>query len=120
MLTLFLGDNLASDELYSLEMMDGEERAKWKIVPAVGPTPGSRHGHSMVFSNPHVLLFGGCIGKKLVSDVWCLSIDKTPKSWIKLDCGQNIPAERAYHTAALCQTGSASGVMVCFGGRDGD
>jgi len=27
---------------------------------------------------------------------------------------------RVYHSAALCQTGSATGMMVCFGGRTTD
>lgn len=31
-----------------------------------------------------------------------------------------MPATRVYHSAALCQTGSATGMMVCFGGRTAD
>jgi len=27
---------------------------------------------------------------------------------------------RVYHSAALCTTGSANGMMVAFGGRTGD
>ena len=52
--------------------------------------------------------------------MWCLSVEKAPFSWIKLDCGKESPPVRAYHSAALCQTGSATGMMVVFGGRTMD
>ena len=55
-----------------------------------------------------------------MNDVWCLSVEKAPFSWIKLDCGRENPPVRVYHSAALCSTGSATGMMVCFGGRTAD
>jgi protein phosphatase len=90
------------------------------IVPVVGSTPGRRYGHSIIFSKPHLLVFGGNTGNEPVNDVWCLSVERAPFSWNKLDCGKENPAVRVYHSAALCQTGAATGMMVVFGGRTGD
>jgi len=114
------GGSLASDDLYLLDMRNGEDQAQWMIVPVVGSTPGRRYGHSIIFSKPHLLVFGGNTGQEAVSDVWCLSVEKAPFSWIKLDCGRESPQVRVYHSAALCATGSATGMMVCFGGRTTD
>lgn len=114
------GGSLASDDLYLLDMRNGEDMAQWMIVPVVGSTPGRRYGHSIIFSKPHLLVFGGNTGQEPVNDVWCLSVERAPFSWIKLDCGKENPAVRVYHSAALCQNGSATGMMVCFGGRTQD
>ena len=43
------GGSFASDDLYLLDMRNGEDEANWMIVPTVGGTPGRRYGHSMVF-----------------------------------------------------------------------
>ena len=94
--------------------------AQWMIVPVVGSTPGRRYGHTIIFSKPHLLVYGGNTGAEPVNDVWCLSVERAPFSWSKLDCGREQPSPRVYHSAALCQTGSATGMMVCFGGRTTD
>lgn len=83
-----LGGSLASDDLYLLDMRNGEELAQWMIVPVVGSTPGRRYGHSIIFSKPHLLVFGGNTGAEPVNDVWCLSVERAPFSWNKLDCGR--------------------------------
>jgi len=59
---LYIGGSLASDDLYLLDMRNGEEMAQWMIVPVVGSTPGRRYGHTIVFSKPHLLVFGGNTG----------------------------------------------------------
>ena len=51
------------------------------IVPVVGKTPGRRYGHSIVFSKPFLIVFGGNTGTEPVNDVWCLNVDKAPFSW---------------------------------------
>jgi protein phosphatase len=111
------GGSMASDDLYLLDMRNGENNAQWMIVPVVGSTPGRRYGHTIVFSKPYLLVFGGNTGAEPVNDVWCLSVEKAPFSWIKLDCGKDQPPPRVYHSSALCMTGSATGMMVSFGGR---
>ncbi len=90
------------------------------IVPVVGNTPGRRYGHTIVFSKPYLLTFGGNTGTEAVNDVWCLNVDKAPFSWTKLETPGDSPCVRVYHSAALCQTGSATGMMVIFGGRTSD
>lgn len=55
-----------------------------------------------------------------MNDSWCLNIDKQPFFWSKLDCKGDIPAPRVYHSADVCQSGAASGMIVIFGGRRGD
>lgn len=90
------------------------------IVPVVGTTPGRRYGHTIVYSKPFLIVFGGNTGTEATNDVWCLSVDKAPFSWSKLNCGKEMPPARVYHAASLCYTGSARGMMVCFGGRTND
>ena len=91
------------------------------IVPVVGKTPGRRYGHTIVFSKPYLLVFGGNTGTEPVNDVWCLNVDKAPFSWQGLELNNaEQPAVRAYHSSALCTTGSATGMMVTFGGRTAD
>jgi protein phosphatase len=90
------------------------------IVPVVGKTPGRRYGHSLVFFKPYLLVFGGNTGTEPVNDTWCLNVDKAPFSWSKLETESVSPCVRVYHSAGLCTSGSASGMMVVFGGRTAD
>lgn len=116
-----LGGSLASDDLYLLDLRNGEAAAQWMIVPVVGKTPGRRYGHTIVFSKPFLLVFGGNTGTEPVNDVWCLNVDKAPFSWQALEIvSTDLPPVRAYHSSALCTTGSATGMMVTFGGRTAD
>lgn len=62
LLNINIGGSLASDDLYLLDMRNGEELAQWMIVPVVGSTPGRRYGHTIIFSKPHLLVFGGNTG----------------------------------------------------------
>lgn len=111
------GGSLASDDLYLFDLRNGDSAAQWMIVPVVGQTPGRRYGHTIVFQKPHLLVFAGNTGTEPVNDIWCLNVDKAPFSWSKLEITGDQPAVRAYHSAALCQTGAATGMMVIFGGR---
>jgi protein phosphatase len=40
--------------------------------------------------------------------------------WTKVTAEGEAPAPRVYHSASICRTGSASGMMVVFGGRTTD
>jgi len=90
------------------------------IVPVVGWTPGWWYGHTIIFSKPFLLVFGGNTGTEPVNDVWCLNVDKAPFSWASLETTGELPIVWVYHSAALCSTGSATGMMVIFGGWTGD
>lgn len=93
--------------------------AKWSEVKTVGDTPHRRYGHTITFSSPYLLLFGGIIGTEVANDSWCLNIDKEPFKWQELKCKGEVPAPRVYHSAAACQSGGATGMVVIFGGRSG-
>jgi len=48
-------------------------------------------------------------------------VDKAPFSWAELEVtSTERPCVRVYHSAALCSQGSATGMMVTFGGRTTD
>eukprot|EP00825_Cyclidium_porcatum_P025700 TRINITY_DN2786_c0_g1_i1.p1 TRINITY_DN2786_c0_g1~~TRINITY_DN2786_c0_g1_i1.p1 ORF type:complete len:703 (+),score=70.10 TRINITY_DN2786_c0_g1_i1:335-2443(+) len=74
----------------------------------------------MVYSRPFLLVFGGNTGTVAVNDVWILNIEKSPHQWIRNICESESPCIRVYHSAGLCQSGSANGMMVVFGGRTSD
>jgi len=117
---IFKGGSLASDDLYLLDLKEGDDKAVWSIVPVVGPTPGRRYGHTLTYAKPFLVVFGGNTGSEPVNDFWCLNVEKSPFSWQKFDCKSEIPCARVYHSAALCQYGTAMGMIVVFGGRSSD
>ena len=53
---------MAADDLYFLNLRNGEENCQWIVVPIVGASPGRRYGHSLVYSKPYLLVFGGNTG----------------------------------------------------------
>lgn len=55
-----------------------------------------------------------------MNDVWSLNVEKGPFYWTRLECEGDSPVVRVYHSAALCTTGAANGMMVVFGGRTSD
>ncbi len=118
--TARLGGSLASDDLFLLDLKNGEEAAQWVVVPVVGSTPGRRYGHTLVYSKPNLVVFGGNNGTETVNDAWTLNIEKSPFNWTKLEALGTPPPARVYHSAALCTCGSAAGMIVVFGGRAAD
>ena len=118
------GGGLADDNLYVFEVKEdtggSSSSFTWMIVPVIGTTPGRRYGHTMVFIKPFLLVQGGNTGTEPVNDVWSLNLEKSPYSWSKLECSSELPCVRVYHSAAICSSGSANGMMVIFGGRTSD
>ena len=55
-----------------------------------------------------------------MNDTWTLDLEKAPFGWKKIDCTGDLPMARVYHSAALCNSGAANGMMVIFGGRTAD
>ena len=74
----------------------------------------------MVYIKPYILVFGGNTGTEPVNDVWALNLEKAPYNWMRLECGNEVPPVRVYHSASNCSTGAANGMMVIFGGRTSD
>ncbi len=108
---------LAPDELYLLDLKNGEQNAEWIVVPVKGQTPGRRYGHTLVFLKPYLILFGGNYGNEAVNDVWIFNSEAQPLQWQKLEISGELPPTRVYHTAAVCNYGFANGMMVIYGGR---
>ena len=108
---------LAPDELYLLDLKNGESNAEWIVVPVKGTTPGRRYGHTLVFLKPYLILFGGNYGNEAVNDVWIFNSESQPLQWQKLEINGEIPPTRVYHSSAVCNYGFANGMMVTFGGR---
>ena len=98
-------------------MRKGEQSAFWNVVPVVGTTPGRRYGHTLTYSKPYLVTYGGNTGTEAVNDFWCLNVENNPFAWQKLEAHSEQPGVRVYHSAALCTSGSATGMIVVFGGR---
>lgn len=115
-----VGGEFASDELFLFNMSKGDAGAFWVKIDTEGPTPGRRYGHSLSYTKPCIVLFGGYYMNEPANDTWVLSIEKMPFMWEKLEWEENMPGPRVYHTAAVCTCGKASGMIVVFGGRGTD
>ena len=50
-------------------MKNGEDNAVWNIVPVVGPTPGKRYGHTLTYTKPFLIVFGGNTGLIIINEV---------------------------------------------------
>lgn len=55
-----------------------------------------------------------------MNDFWCLNVEKSPFTWFRFETKSEMPSPRVYHSAALCQTGTATGMIVVYGGRGAD
>ena len=45
---------MAPDELYLLDLKNGDHQAEWILVQVKGNTPGRRYGHSLVYYKPYL------------------------------------------------------------------
>ena len=112
-----IGGEFASDELFLLSIAKGETNAHWMLINTDGPTPGGRYGHSICYMKPNIVLFGGYSMNEPTNDTWVLSIEEMPFKWHKVETKMEVPVPRVYHTASLCTSGKAAGMIVIFGGR---
>ncbi|EGR31094.1 ser thr protein phosphatase family protein, putative [Ichthyophthirius multifiliis] len=112
------GGGMADDNLYLLDF--SQEKETWVIIPVYGTTPGRRYGHTISFVKPYLVVFGGNTGSESVNDSWVLNIEKAPYNWQKLEISSENPIMRVYHSAGVCSSGAANGMMVIFGGRTQD
>lgn len=75
------GGSLASDDLFLLDMRGAEDTGNWTVVPVVSKTPGRRYGHTITYTKPYLVVFGGNTGQEPVNDCWFLNVEKSPFSW---------------------------------------
>eukprot|EP00927_Polykrikos_kofoidii_P077039 TRINITY_DN7402_c0_g1_i7.p1 TRINITY_DN7402_c0_g1~~TRINITY_DN7402_c0_g1_i7.p1 ORF type:complete len:854 (+),score=114.66 TRINITY_DN7402_c0_g1_i7:108-2669(+) len=115
------GGSLSSDELFLLDIRH-EDMAQWMAVPVLGPTPGRRYGHTMIFNKPLLIVFGGNNGQAAECDIWVLDVERSPFTWNEVNglMHMRAPLPRVYHSAQVCREGPAAGMMVVFGGRTPD
>ena len=76
--SLIIDGVFVSDELFLLNMYKGEDKAAWVSIKTKGPTPGQRYGHSISFSKPYIVVFGGSSSSGVLNDLWFLSVPNMP------------------------------------------
>lgn len=112
-----LGGGFASDKLFLFNLDKDEDKGDWIAVNIDGPTPGKRYGHTLTFLKPYVIVFGGLTGTEATNDTWVLSTTEIPFKWEKVALEKDAPEPRLYHSASVCNSGTAKGMIVIFGGR---
>jgi len=112
------GRSLAADDIFLLDIR--EQEGSWGVLSVVGQTPGRRYGHTLSFLRPHLVLFGGNTGNEPANDTWFVNIERTPLQWQRVDVTGDLPPPRVYHAAAVCVSGTATGMLIVFGGRTTD
>ena len=112
---------LADDKLWVLHLSDKNE-GLWDEIKTEGQTPGQRYGHSLCYSDPYFILFGGNSNPELSNDIWIININNTQCQWEKIIFENNskMPCERLYHTCGICPKGNCGGMIIIFGGRDSE
>lgn len=114
----FVGGNLAQETLYFALIKDKEREVEWKEPLVKGPKPGKRYGHSLNYSKPYLILFGGSTGSVSLNETWILDLSAGSLQWTKLEIADPWPCERVYHSADVCNSGLASGMLIINGGRN--
>ena len=112
--------NLVDNDLYLLKLSSNETNGKWVKVPIKGERPNSRYGHQMIFFKPFILLIGGNIGNEPCKEVWCLSIERQPFFWSKINFEGNQPQARVYHAVSLWKGSERGDMILMFGGRNSE
>lgn len=119
---MYIDGQLASDELYYLDLNKGDDDANWTALSTTGTGPGQRYGHTLCCIYPHIIVFGGNTGSAPSNEVYIINIKNESNNifvWQKLDIpSNNSPIARVYHAASVCTKGHASGMMIIFGGRN--
>jgi protein phosphatase len=108
---------LVADELYLLDVDITTGKGCWSIVPVNGQSPGRRSGHTLTYTEPFLVLFGGTIGSAMLNDTWILDTIKSVYFWQKIEGIKALPSPRAGHTATLVTYGKSRGIIAIFGGR---
>ena len=79
---------LADDKLWMLHLSE-ENEGIWSEIRTIGPNPGPRYGHSLIFLNPYFVLFGGNFNPNLTNEVWIINTKNTPCQWEKPNIENN-------------------------------
>lgn len=113
-----VGGSITKEQLYKVRVEGAA--AVWTEVTTTGARPGPRYGHSLVFAKPALVLLGGSTGTEALNDVWLLGVRQKAFAWTRLEPPGAGPSPRVYHFAQLCGFGGAAGMVIVYGGRDGE
>jgi Galactose oxidase, central domain len=106
-------DATGEPEILSDPMLFDVDVQLWYQPKFNGPSPRPRGGHSAsVLTGDHVVLFGGCNGRKWLNDINVL--DASTWTWSRPRVQGTTPAARSYHSAVVIGGDS----IVIFGGND--
>lgn len=127
----------SSNELYRLNISN---EPSWSILTCKDVKPSRRYGHTLIYSKPIIILFGGIVkdNNKLTNEIWTLNVEGLLQTsdgkndldknitenkyyvWrlLNFEIGRSIPRPRIYHTCGICKMGKAKGMITVFGGRD--
>jgi hypothetical protein len=127
-----LNGMLAPDDLFILDLSNGENNSRWIKMKINGDSPGKRYGHTMIYYRPYLIIFGGNLGNRLTNEVYITQVEekisnneskdfiwglKDHLNWVLLETKGNVPCPRMYHACALCRYGGAQNMVILFGGR---
>ena len=115
MMVIFGGWHPASSSALSdLHAWDCNTRSWSGPMDTIGPAPSPRWGHSAVCYGDRMVVFGGCNGTDMFSDLYLLDLSQSPSVWVGITHNTGLsPGPTAGHTACLC--GDA---MLVFGGSE--
>ncbi len=99
-------ENIAAPMLLETDLM------LWYAPSTYGKAPSGRAGHSATFINGCVVIFGGCVNRKWLNEVFVLDLSRW--HWSEPRTLGVAPAFRSYHTAT-----PMGKKIVFFGGNNG-
>lgn len=82
MIKLFLDDKYTDNKLWLFDIIDNA--ASWAVVNVENESPCQRHGHAMVFSANHIMLYGGTLKNEPLNDLWVLPTYRFKQQWEKI------------------------------------
>ena len=100
------------------EMVDVVESRQWHAVEAEGHPPPPRYSHTAVVWGSKMWVFGGERSSYAFNDLW--SFDFEESEWAHVvPKGEELPAPRYDHSAAVVVNGEGMPCMMVYGGRNG-
>jgi protein phosphatase len=101
------GGGLSTSDIFCLKLSEDGNCIWSRLEVALGPSPGRRYGHVMLYQKPFLVIFGGNTGSECVNDVWVMNLDKPVKTWLAVAVTrpEASPCARVYHSADVCVQG---------------
>ncbi|KAF8819669.1 hypothetical protein IE077_004151 [Cardiosporidium cionae] len=115
---------LCTDELYLLCLSCDENQLQWVKLSCKGNSPGRRFGHTMIFMESSLILFGGHNGDTALNDVWIIDFrisstltNGTPSlEWKEINFYGALRPLSRYHHAAVSYSDGLHTSMIIYGG----